>query len=67
MTTDQTLWDRFTSYDNFFLAWQRTSHCSSRMIRDELGLEVFSYNLQANLEDLMRRVVAEDFPYEPLS
>lgn len=66
MATDQTLWDRFTSYDNFFLAWQRTSHCSSRMIRDELGLEVFSYNLQANLEDLIRRVDAEDFPYEPL-
>jgi len=36
------------------------------MIRDELGLEIFSYNLQANLEDIMRRVVAEDFPYEPL-
>jgi hypothetical protein len=66
MVTDQSLWDRFVSYDNFFLAWQRTSNCSSRMIRDELGMEVFSYNLQANLEDLIRRVGVEDFPYEPL-
>lgn len=61
------LWDSFVNYDNFFLAWERVLNVSSRMIHDKLGLEIFAYNLQANLEDLVRQVNAGDFPYEPLA
>jgi len=67
MTSPNFLWNKFANYDNFFLAWERILNVSSRMIHDELGLEIFAYNLQANLEDLVRQINAEDFPYEPLA
>lgn len=67
MNSTMTLWERFANYDNFLLAWQRTVNCSSRIVHDELGLRIFAYNLQANLEDLVRKVQAEDFPYTPLA
>lgn len=61
------LWDKFATIDNFILAWQRTVNCSSRMMQDELGMMVFAHDLQANLEDLLRKVQAEDYPYTPLA
>lgn len=67
MTSSQTLWSKFANYDNFLLAWQRTVNVTSRMIHDELGIKTFAYNLQANLEELVRQVQAEDFPYTPLA
>ncbi len=67
MTSSQTLWSKFANYDNFLLAWQRTVNVISRMIHDELGIKTFAYNLQANLEELVRQVQAEDFPYTPLA
>jgi retron-type reverse transcriptase len=57
------LWDEFATYENFLLAWQRTVNCSSRMVRDQLGLRVFAHNLQANLEDLITRLQDEGFPF----
>lgn len=65
MTSSETLWNQFTTYDNFLLAWQRTVNCTSRMIHDELGMKTFAYNLEANLKDLIRQVQAKDFPYTP--
>ena len=65
--SSEPLWERFANYENFLLAWQRTVNVTSRMVNDELGLETFAYNLQANLEDLVRQVRAEDFPYCPLA
>lgn len=59
------LWEQFLTLDNFRLAWQRTVNVNSRMVVDKLGLETFSYNLEANLEELVRQVEATDFPYEP--
>lgn len=67
MTSSETLWNQFTTYDNFLLAWQRTVNCTSRMIHDELGMKTFAYNLEANLKDLIRQVQAKDFPYTPLA
>jgi hypothetical protein len=61
------LWDKFATIQNFTLAWQRTVNCSSRIVNDELGIKYFSYNLQSNLEDLLRKVQAEDYPYIPLN
>lgn len=67
MTFSENLWDRFLTYDNFLLAWQRTVNVTSRMIIDELGFKIFAFNLEANLKDLIRQVKAEDFPYTPLA
>ena len=67
MTSRQSIWEQFATFDNFLLAWQRTVNASSRMVNDELGLKTFAYNLDANLRDLVRQVQAEDFPYEPLA
>jgi len=67
MTSSETLWSKFANYDNFLLAWQRTVNVTSRMLHDDLGLKIFAHNLQANLEDLVRQVQAEDFPYKPLA
>ncbi len=61
------LWDRFTTYDNFLLAWQRTVNCSSRIIHDQLGIKIFAYNLDTNLRDLLGKVQAEDYPYTPMA
>lgn len=61
------LWDKFATINNFILAWQRTVNCSSRMMQDELGMKIFAYDLQANLEDLLRKVEAQDYPYGPLT
>ncbi|MEI2582694.1 hypothetical protein [Scytonema sp. PRP1] len=65
MTFSENLWDKFLTYDNFLLAWQRTVNVTSRMIIDELGFKIFAFNLEANLKDLIRQVQAEDFPYTP--
>ncbi|BAZ65788.1 RNA-directed DNA polymerase [Fischerella sp. NIES-4106] len=67
MTSNQSLWDMFATYDNFLLAWQRTVNTTSRMIRDELGMKIFAHNLQTNLEYLVQQVKAKDFPYKPLA
>ncbi|MBP5971831.1 RNA-directed DNA polymerase [Brasilonema sp. CT11] len=67
MTIATSLWNKFATYDNFLLAWQRTVNVTSRMVHDELGMKLFAHNLQANLENLVQRVVAEDFPYQPLA
>lgn len=67
MTFSENLWDKFLTYDNFLLAWQRTVNVTSRMIIDELGFKIFAFNLEANLKDLIRQVQAEDFPYTPLA
>lgn len=67
MTTDETLWTKFANFDNFLLAWQRTVNCTSRILHDELGLKVFSYNLNANLHELVRQLNDTDFPYTPLA
>ncbi len=67
MMSDRSLWGKFATYGNFLLAWQRTVNVTSLMIEDEIGMEAFGYNLQASLEDLLRRVMAEDFPYSPLA
>lgn len=60
------LWNKFATIQNFTLAWQRTVNCSSRIMQDELGMKVFAHDLQANLEDLLRKVQAQDYPYSPL-
>ena len=67
MTSSENLWDKLITYDNFLLAWQRTVNVTSRMIIDELGFQIFAFNLEANLKDLIRQVQAEDFPYTPLA
>ncbi|MEH2007566.1 reverse transcriptase domain-containing protein [Nostoc sp.] len=67
MASSENLWDKFLTYDNFLLAWQRTVNVTSRMIIDELGFQIFAFNLEANLKDLIRQVQAEDFPYTPLA
>ncbi len=67
MTSSELLWNNFATYENFLLAWQRTVNVRNRMIHDELGMKIFAYNLQANLEYLVNQVQAEDFPYEPLA
>lgn len=67
MTLCKSPWEQFASYENFLLAWQRTVNVSSRMVSDELGLETFSFNLEANLRDLVRQVGSEYFPYCPAS
>ena len=64
--SNTSLWDRFATIDNFILAWQRTVNCSSRIMQDELGMKVFAHDLQASLEDLLRKVQAQDYPYSPL-
>lgn len=61
------LWDEFANYDNFLLAWQRTVNVTSRMFHEKLGMEIFAYNLQSNLEDLVQQVNSEIFPYLPLA
>ena len=61
------LWDKFATIQNFTLAWQRTVNCSSRIMNDELGIKLFSFNLQSNLEDLLMKVQASDYPYTPLT
>ena len=67
MLSSETLWSKFANYENFLLAWQRTVNGTSRMVHDELGMKTFAYNLQTNLEDLVRQIKAEDFPYTPLA
>jgi len=37
------------------------------MVHEKLGMEIFAYNLQSNLEDLVQQVNLEDFPYSPLA
>ena len=37
------------------------------MVHEKLGMEIFAYNLQSNLEDLVQQVNSEDFPYSPLA
>mgnify|MGYP005849258157 CR=1 FL=1 len=59
------LWDRFANFDNFLLAWQRIANVSSRMISDDLGSEIFAFNLHENLHDLVARVNSEDGVYQP--
>lgn len=67
MTSSKSLWNKFATYDNFMLAWQRTVNVTSRMVHDELGMKIFAHNLQANLEYLVQQAQAEDFPYKPLA
>ncbi|MEO0536917.1 MAG: RNA-directed DNA polymerase [Cyanobacteria bacterium P01_A01_bin.123] len=67
MLTRNELWDKFANYENFLLAWQRTVNVTSRMVHEKLGMEIFAYNLQSNLEDLVQQVKSEDFPYSPLA
>ena len=67
MTLSDHLWSKFANYENFLLAWQRTVNVTSRMLNDKLGMKTFAYNLQANLEDLVQQIKAEDFPYLPLA
>lgn len=67
MASSENLWDKFLTYDNFLPAWQKTVNVTSRMIIDELGFQIFAFNLEANLKDLIRQVQAEDFPYTPLA
>lgn len=67
MVLNNGLWDKFANYENFLLAWQRTVNVTSRMINEKLGMEIFAYNLQSNLEDLVQQVNSEDFPYLPLA
>jgi retron-type reverse transcriptase len=67
MVISNGLWDKFANYENFLLAWQRTVNVTSRMVHEKLGMEVFAYNLQSNLEDLVQQVNSEDFPYSPLA
>ncbi len=59
------LWNRFADFDNFLLAWQRIANVSSRMISDDLGSEIFAFNLHENLHDLVARVNSEDGVYQP--
>lgn len=59
------LWEQFATFENFQLAWQRTVNVSSRMITDDLGKEVFAYNLEVNLRELLHQVQAEDTLYRP--
>lgn len=61
------LWDKFANYENFLLAWQRTVNVTSRMVHEKLGMDIFSYNLQSNLEYLVQQVNSEEFPYYPLA
>ncbi|MEH2372298.1 hypothetical protein [Nostoc sp.] len=56
MASFENMWDKFLTYDNFLLAWQRTVNVTSRMIIDELGFQIFAFNLEANLKDLIRQV-----------
>lgn len=67
MTSNDNLWSKFANYENFLLAWQRTVNVTSRMVLDKLGMKAFAHNLQANLEDLVQQVKAEDFPYSSLA
>jgi hypothetical protein len=67
MALSNGLWDKFANYENFLLAWQRTVNVTSRMLNDKLGMKIFEYNLQSNLEDLVQQVNSEDFPYLPLA
>jgi hypothetical protein len=67
MVLSNGLWDRFANYENFLLAWQRTVNVTSRMVHEKLGMEIFAYNLQSNLEDLVQQVNSENFPYSPLA
>jgi retron-type reverse transcriptase len=60
------LWNRFSTFDNFLLAWQRIVNVSSRMVNDTLSMELFAFNLHDSLRELVRLVAAEDFPYKPL-
>jgi hypothetical protein len=62
-----TLMDEFATLDNFLLAWQRTVNCTSRMVQDELGMEAFAYNLNENLDELVRLVQDDEFTFEPLA
>ena len=67
MVLSNGLWDKFANYENFLLAWQRTVNVTSRMFHEKLGMEIFEYNLQSNLEDLVQQVNLKDFPYSPLA
>ncbi len=60
------LWEKFATTDNFLLAWQRLVNVTSRMLVDDLGMEIFAYNLLENIEDLVAKVRDEDNPYQPL-
>jgi retron-type reverse transcriptase len=40
---------------------------TSRMVHEKLGMEIFAYNLQSNLEDLVQQVNSENFPYSPIA
>lgn len=62
---DDSLWSEFATFDNFLLAWQRLANVSSRMLSDELGTDVFAFNLHKNLEDLVERVDRESESYQP--
>ena len=67
MVLSNGLWDKFANYENFLLAWQRTVNVTSRMFHEKLGMKIFEYNLQSNLEDLVQQVNLKDFPYSPLA
>ncbi|WP_156820009.1 hypothetical protein [Synechococcus sp. PCC 7336] len=64
---DSELWSDFANYENCLLAWQRTVNVTSRMLHEKLGMEIFAYNLQDNLEDLVEQTTKEYFSYSPLS
>jgi retron-type reverse transcriptase len=66
-TSKHLLWNSFATYDNFLLAWQRTVNNSSRIVVDDLAMNVFAHNLQANIEALLVKLNDEVFAYEPLS
>lgn len=57
------LWSQFATFDNFLLAWQRLANVTSRMITDDLGIEVFAFNLHENLHDLVEKVKDENSLY----
>ena len=59
------LWNRFADFDNFLLAWQRIANVSSRMINNDLGSEIFTFNLHENLRDLVAKVNNEVVVYQP--
>ncbi len=64
-TNENTLWSKFVTFDNFLLAWQRLANVTSRMVSDEVGKDVFAFNLHDNLQDLVERVNSETDPYQP--
>lgn len=74
MTDKETIFIKYFTPQHLRLAWERMIRSNGRDIKDYWGIEIYSANLEANLENLSRKIISGEFQpsrpfkyYEPKS